>query len=106
MNISKEIGLPALLEQCAEECMELGHACLKLARIMRDDNPTPADKEEVIKNICEESADVNLCINSLMDAELFTLSELFDVEDVKEVRWKQRILEAKNNKNNPNMTQK
>lgn len=105
MNISEEIGLPALLEQCAEECMELGHACLKLARIMRGDNPTPADKEEAIKYICEESADVDLCISILMDAELFTLDEILDVADKKYDRWEQRILEAKNNKNNPNMTQ-
>ena len=28
------IGVPALFEQMAEECVELGHACLKYARYL------------------------------------------------------------------------
>lgn len=32
MEIIKEIGTPAMLEQCAEECSELAHACLKMSR--------------------------------------------------------------------------
>lgn len=31
-NIVDRIGLPATLEQTAEECAELAHACLKEAR--------------------------------------------------------------------------
>lgn len=34
------IGEPALLEQTAEEAIEFGHACQKLARKLRGENPT------------------------------------------------------------------
>lgn len=45
MNLVNEIGVPAMLEQCAEECTELAQACLKLARKIRNENPTPATKK-------------------------------------------------------------
>ena len=32
------IGTPAMLEQTAEECVEMAHACLKMARYMRGEN--------------------------------------------------------------------
>jgi len=34
-SIVDRIGKPALLEQTAEECTELAHACLKEARRLR-----------------------------------------------------------------------
>ena len=45
-TIVDRIGLPALLEQTAEECTELAHACLKEARRLRGENPTPCTAEE------------------------------------------------------------
>lgn len=33
-EILNRIGLPALLEQTAEECSELAQACLKYARLL------------------------------------------------------------------------
>ena len=30
--LQEVIGTPAMLEQTAEECVELAHACMKLAR--------------------------------------------------------------------------
>lgn len=45
-NIVDRIGLPALLEQTAEECTELAHACLKEARRLRGENPTPKTTPE------------------------------------------------------------
>ena len=35
-TIIERIGKPALLEQTAEECAELAHACLKEARRLRE----------------------------------------------------------------------
>ncbi len=35
------IGEPAVYEQLAEECSELAKAALKMARILRNENPTP-----------------------------------------------------------------
>ncbi len=46
MDIIKEIGTAAMLEQLAEECTELGKAALKMARIIRKDNPTPVTIEQ------------------------------------------------------------
>lgn len=61
--VQNTLPVPAQYEGLAEECMELGHACLKLARIFRGENPTPADLVEVGEKIYEEVADVMLCMN-------------------------------------------
>jgi NTP pyrophosphatase (non-canonical NTP hydrolase) len=54
-----------LLCQLAEEASELAHAALKLRRVEDGTNPTPVPKEDAIKNILEEIADVTLVINLL-----------------------------------------
>lgn len=61
ISILDYIGEPAMLEMAAEECAELSHALLKLARIERKENPTPVTREEAFKNIREEWTDVFLC---------------------------------------------
>lgn len=61
MRLIDEIGEPAALELLAEECTELAHAALKLARIKRGENPTPTTEEEAIDNLIEEMADVGIC---------------------------------------------
>ena len=45
-RIIEEIGTASMLEQLAEECNELGKAALKLARIVRKNNPTPVTEEQ------------------------------------------------------------
>ena len=90
-NIVDRIGLPALLEQTAEECTELAHACLKEARRLRGENPTPCTEEECKVAIMEETADVLLCLGLLDDAG-YTLS--FATEKKKLDRWHQRLDEA------------
>ena len=37
----EQIGLPAMLEQMAEETAELTQALLKYSRKLRNENPTP-----------------------------------------------------------------
>lgn len=58
------IGLAATLELVAEESCELGQAALKLARVVRGENPTPVTMAESRENFLEELADV---CNVLMD---------------------------------------
>ena len=41
----EKIGIPAMLEQTAEECVELAHACLKLARYYRNENKVYGNEE-------------------------------------------------------------
>ena len=67
-NIVDRIGLPALLEQTAEECAELSHACLKEARRLRGENPTPCTAEECYSKIVAEEADVQNCMRRLVEA--------------------------------------
>lgn len=66
------IGVPALLEQTAEECSELAHACLKAARKMRNENPTPKSVDDILAELTEEIADVQLCIDEVMKTGLIS----------------------------------
>lgn len=59
------IGYPAMLEQLAEECAELGKAALKMARIVRRENPTPVTGEEAEIALIEEYTDVVQCAQEL-----------------------------------------
>ena len=63
------ISEPARLELLAEECVELAHAALKLARILRGENPTDATLEETRANVVEEACDVCICLD-LVDISL------------------------------------
>lgn len=62
INIMEEIGEPAVLEQLAEECSELSKAALKLARILREENPTPVTRAEARAALTEEKQDVMNCL--------------------------------------------
>ena len=50
-DIIDSIGLPAVLEQLAEECSELAQASLKYARLLRGDNPTPKTEAECLESL-------------------------------------------------------
>lgn len=60
-----KIGEAAMLEQTAEECSELAQACLKMARKLRGENPTPKSTKEIADNLAEEVADVLICLEEL-----------------------------------------
>lgn len=90
-NIVDRIGLPALLEQTAEECAELAHACLKEARRFRGENPTPKTTPECWLAISEELTDVQICIEMLDVAGYHGDPAL---ADVKRQRMAQRLDEA------------
>ena len=85
------IGLPAMLEQCAEECVELAKATLKLARKIRDDNPTPLSYETIVQNVEEEIADVRLCIKSLTEGLTIDEADILRIEEYKKARWHERL---------------
>ena len=85
------IGLPALLEQTAEECAELAHACLKEARRLRGENPTPKTTPECWLAISEELTDLQICIEMLEAAGYHGDPA---IADVKRQRMVQRLDEA------------
>ena len=93
--IVDKIGLPAVLEQCAEECAELGAACLKMARKLRNENPTPKSFEEIHLNLIDEVGDVSLLLAILThEAELTYDDVTHDIMARKEKRWEDRIDQA------------
>lgn len=85
VSIKELIGKPALLEQLAEEASELAKASLKLARILRHENPTPVTEKEANYNIIEEFTDVIQCAREL--------GLKIDDEQMirKHKRWQERI---------------
>ena len=90
--IVEHIGVPALLEQLAEECCELAQASLKMARKLRDENPTPKSIEDIRDNLVEEMADVNICISTLCDeTNVVDAAEMNVVSLQKKLRWKERL---------------
>lgn len=58
-TIRDAVPIPALYEQLAEECTELAHAALKMARVMRAENPTPVSLDRALSNLYEEASDVH-----------------------------------------------
>lgn len=82
------IGEAATYELLAEECIELAHAALKMARIKRKENPTPATEEKVKKSIVEEWMDVNIC------AEDLELPLNLDIYEEKTERFKRRCADG------------
>ncbi len=101
--MEEDIGRPAMFEQLAEECCELAHASLKVARVLREENPTPISIEEAERNFIEESADVDL-IKTYMDLYMDYISMsndesikmYHDFTDVKLERWRHRLKEQNN----------
>ena len=64
-KVRRLIPTPALYEQLAEECTELGKAALKMARIIRGENYTPITLPEAFNNVLEEYTDVYICVKTL-----------------------------------------
>lgn len=92
-ELKKMLSTPIVLEQCAEECSELTHASLKLARKLRGENPTPAEYKDIVEAVTEEIADVYLCIDLVIDALNIPARKLLDIEEKKKERWVKRMEE-------------
>ena len=94
IDILNTIGEPAVLEQLAEEASELSQAASKMARFIRQENPTPKSESECFADLIEEYTDVINCIQ-ILDIK-FNEYMLRD----KRARWKYRIYDGyrKNNK--------
>ena len=90
--IVEHIGVPALLEQLAEECCELAQASLKMARKLRDENPTPKSIEDIRDNLVEEIADVDVCLDRIEDeTDIVDRVKLATIENDKKKRWRERL---------------
>lgn len=81
-----------LLLQLAEECAELGHAALKVCRVLNPRNPTPQNMTGAIHNLHEEIADVALALK-VLGFDLENDADRQDRMDKKLHRWVLRLKE-------------
>ncbi len=100
VEVNVRVGIPYLnsaakLEALAEEASELSKTALKLARIYRNENPTPVTKEEAIDNLNEEIADVLVCIKTLREV---NPEQIKKISGDKTTRWIGRLKERYENK--------
>jgi len=92
--INDKLSAPAILGQAAEEANEFGKACLKLQRILMDENPTPVTEPEAKTALIEEIADVFCCLEAIVQK--VGISYTLDIDPLipeKARRWAERILE-------------
>lgn len=75
----------SLYDQLAEEATELAHACLKMARKLRNENPTPMTMADIDSYVIEEYTDVVLCA---MILKLYPNNEMISF---KQKRWNSRL---------------
>ena len=94
--LQEVIGTPAMLEQTAEECVELSHACLKLVRYLRGENKVYKTKEEIYSNLSEEIADVYICIDELLEAGVISQESIDSNIMTKLERMRKRLEEDEN----------
>lgn len=86
-HIRHNIGQAACYEQLAEEAAELAQAALKVARVLRNENPTPIEFEEALDGLRSEYSDVSVC------ADVVDLTVDADYKLAKFYRWLSRIEE-------------
>ena len=95
MNFINAIGEPAMLEQLAEECIELAHACLKLARVERGESPTPVTLDEARRKVVEEMADMSVPQAAIWDTDWFDVLMFDEVVRTKTARFEERLHHGK-----------
>lgn len=93
-EILDQIGEAAALEQTAEECAELAHACLKMARKFRAENPTPAAEDVISEQIHEELADLMTCVDIMINFPWINPKKVQDIQNRKTRRWGERLEEV------------
>ena len=91
-KIAEKLSKAAILEQKAEEAAELAQAALKLARIIRGENPTPVTEDEAELSLQEEYCDVRVCAR-VLDEHICLLSGTTWLENQKMERWLKRLEE-------------
>lgn len=95
MDVISQIGMAAALEQCGEESAELAQACLKMARKIRGENPTPKTIDELSSNLVDEIADVLVCVDILLDNDVVSNQDVMHRMLDKHIRWTTRLEEEK-----------
>ena len=87
-EIRESVPAAALYEQLAEECVELAQAVLKMARHLRNENPTPMTEEHIKHNLIEEASDAHL-VSRILD-----IKPDLHIVTAKLARWYDRLIDA------------
>lgn len=91
-KILEKLGRAPVLEQLAEEAAEVAQAALKLARIIRGENPTPKTACEAEEALEEEMADVSVCMRVLaIESIVIDVENVEKIAEVKMKRWLDRL---------------
>lgn len=91
-KIFAKLGRAAVLEQLAEEAAEIAQAALKMARIIRGENPTPKKAREAAEELEEEIADVLVCYRVLKTGSITIDTERVEkIAEIKMKRWLDRL---------------
>lgn len=92
--MTEKIPEAAWLEMLAEECSELAHAALKLARIQRGENPTPATEDTWRGKVIEEMADIMICLDIVKDMDWIDHNRMAEIRKFKLKRMEKRIRDS------------
>ena len=95
IDVVNDIGVPATLELCAEEAVELAHAALKMARKLRGENPTPKSMDDIIDALTEELGDIQINIDKILEYGIVSKADVDAVKEFKRKRWEERLREKK-----------
>lgn len=95
IDVVNDIGVPATLELCAEEAVELAHAALKMARKLRGENPTPKSMDDILEALTEELGDVQINIDKILEYGIVSKADVDAVKEFKRKRWEERLREKK-----------
>ena len=95
IDVVNDIGVPATLELCAEEAVELAHAALKMARKLRGENPTPKSMDDILEDLTEELGDVQINIDKILEYGIVPKKDVDAVKEFKRKRWEERLREKK-----------
>lgn len=91
-KIFAKLGRAAVLEQLAEEAAEVTQAALKMARIVRGENPTPKTSCEAAEELEEEMADVIVCMRVLeIGSIVIDVENVEKIAEIKMKRWLDRL---------------
>ena len=89
--IAAKVSQTSRLMQVAEECAELIQAAAKYVRIEAGDNPSPVSRDEALRSLVEEIADVRNAIEALRLDDVLPSGAVEEVERAKLERWFERV---------------
>lgn len=88
-SVRQKLTDAEILAQLAEEAAELAQAALKYRRCLDKTNPTPIPNQEAHDRLCEELADVLVCVDALDgDPDCETVRT---IREKKAQRWAARL---------------